>query len=650
MLKSLTALWLGLFLFHFVNSYYTSRRCYGTGDCHLLTKNQDGGFDDAKHQWLVECGDGEGAVAIRDDDSHFEGLSGLWCAFLFPLKQSSRGAYPYFPSCVVRNLTAAEYHCSGSESSPGNHSTELFVSGIYKEPDEKQVFVPSLMKCCEMPTDYKIDYSRCYYKKTFDRFGEHYTGEWLVKCDTHHLVTGMGKDVNPWDNKEHFTWIQCCPFYYTANQQQKTYSNLAKAIDKASYLFTSGSTFQPLLNDPGQFPQQQQPALTGTGRADFFPETSSPTGEFYQPARLATSGGPTQFHPSATYKPSTNYFATPSINNYPNSNHPSPNPFSQASNIPIGPQYQPSSSYPNNGYANYLYYNSPSNQTSPILEGPPMNAIQHYANVAAYQQFISTFNDLLNNYTKQQAAAPKVPNGEGFAGPAIGGYTPLVYQRPASDVPLQTAMENVAAGYVQPPLPSGLQNYVALTSPNPGQTLSSLYSGQLPSEHYSPEYAQPTGFGGTVDGSPYPLGGTADGSPYPPGGTADGSPYPPGGSGYGTGSSGHPQYGFASGHQGYLYGGGGQTQGSYGYGHGGGNAPVNPGGFGGNGGFVKQLYEQNQHLQYLLSNMKSQSKPVVPGPEPAISSVTVANSGGTLEIKTNGSQVLVNVPGNITAV
>ena len=48
-------------------------------------------------------------------------------------------------------------------------------------------------------------------------------------------------------------------------------------------------------------------------------------------------------------------------------------------------------------------------------------------------------------------------------------------------------MENAGDGYVQPPLPSGLQNYMALTSPNPGATLSNAFSG---SGSYIPQQQQ----------------------------------------------------------------------------------------------------------------------------------------------------------------
>ena len=81
----------------------------------------------------------------------------------------------------LRNLSAGEYHCSGSDKDNQTTTQELFVSGIkycnisqlfvlfprvffsgrptwcwksflfsgiYKEPNERQTFVPSLMKCC----------------------------------------------------------------------------------------------------------------------------------------------------------------------------------------------------------------------------------------------------------------------------------------------------------------------------------------------------------------------------------------------------------------------------------------------------------------------------------------------------------------------
>ncbi|GAV01966.1 hypothetical protein RvY_12589 [Ramazzottius varieornatus] len=410
------------------HGYYTSRRCYGTGDCHLLTKNQDGGFDDASHQWLSECNDGEGVVAIRDDDTHFEGLSGIWCSFLFPMKQSTKGVYPYYPSCAVRNLTAGEYHCRGEGQN--NQTQNLFVSGIYKEPDERQAFVPSLMKCCETPSEYRIDHSNCHYKKTFDRFGEHYTGEWLVKCDSHFVATGIGKDVNPWDSKEHFTWVQCCPLLYTP----KAAITLLPATIKASstqYLVSPAAenlNQVPILNDPGQVQQ-----MSSSARADIFPALYL-TASGQSPVQTTTIDGAS----TGQWLPKLPLPATQSLH---------------------GLQTIP----------------EPLPLTTTTYSAPAISAIQHAANVAAYKEFIHTFNDLLANYSKAQSQkATKEPQ---HAPPMSYQLVQTPLQNIQPPISLNSAFQTEGGfSFVQPPLPSGIQNYMALTSNNPGAALSSLYS------------------------------------------------------------------------------------------------------------------------------------------------------------------------------
>ncbi|XP_055328108.1 uncharacterized protein LOC129581191 [Paramacrobiotus metropolitanus] len=543
-----------------VVSYYTSRRCYGTGDCHLFTKNQDGGFEDAQHQWLVECNDGEGAVAIRDDDTHFEGISGVWCSFLFPLKESTRGSYPYYPSCVTRNLSAGEYHCRNAEQLDDANTThdQLFVTGVYKEPDDQRVFIPSTMKCCETPKGYQIDHTRCYYKKTFDRFGEHYTGEWLVKCDTHHVVTGIGKDVNPWDNKEHFTWIQCCPFTYVS-APVATYSSVSGSVNPNAALVEQLTAVAGLtnLNDPKYMTflssdllnynmptgleadttaakDRDTSPLIGMARVDI-PSEAIPqryrNSPVFDPAYIQSRSGVDS--DKMGYKYSTGTLLAELLRKQQFDPDQKVTPLGYLNPSMVG---VPSSTSAHTGYGGFPadYYlglnqypnmlkqmqqlawmnltgqnfSPPTTTPEPIQHSQEISAIQHAANVAAYNQFLSTFNQLLHTYRDQKLKAETERNNNEqrtsvtFPGnqrstsatksdimPPVAELRTLTAINPNIN-PLTTGIEDgiqqshpISARhhYVPFPLPSGLQNYLLLASRNPTAALSQIYADeQLP--------------------------------------------------------------------------------------------------------------------------------------------------------------------------
>ncbi|XP_055342661.1 uncharacterized protein LOC129591149 [Paramacrobiotus metropolitanus] len=103
------------------------------------------------------------------------------CKFMFPMKPLSKGVYSFYSICNVRNITKGvkEFYCYG-----------LF-SSIFQDPGG-----PSLIKCCKTPPGYHIDYSRCEWKFTDDKRGEHYDGYWLAKCDTNEVMIGLGQAVN----------------------------------------------------------------------------------------------------------------------------------------------------------------------------------------------------------------------------------------------------------------------------------------------------------------------------------------------------------------------------------------------------------------------------------------------------------------------
>ncbi|XP_055333948.1 uncharacterized protein LOC129585331 [Paramacrobiotus metropolitanus] len=194
--------------------YYDHVKCYGTGDCVIAAGNLGGGQNNDREKWMIECGDGEGMIGIYDFNYQFRGLSQVWCYFMFPLKPPSQGIYPYYPYCNVRNLTLREFYCY-DQYYPGD-TYNTFVTGLFALESYDPVY-PSLMKCCKTPPQYALDYSRCQWKYTHDKYGEHYDGQWIVKCDTNFVMTGLGQAMNPWDNYFHWVWIQCCPYITVGN-------------------------------------------------------------------------------------------------------------------------------------------------------------------------------------------------------------------------------------------------------------------------------------------------------------------------------------------------------------------------------------------------------------------------------------------------
>ncbi|XP_055342630.1 uncharacterized protein LOC129591122 [Paramacrobiotus metropolitanus] len=217
--RSLLALFL-LGVFVEVYTYYAHNRCFGSGDCIITTGYLGGGFADDYQKWLIECADGEAMIGIFDLYKQFLGINQVWCFFMFPMKPPSNGLYPYYPSCNVRNLTLREYYCY-DKFFPMD-TVDTFVTGYYgaSSADPMQV---TLQKCCKTPPGYKIDYTRCQWKYTHDKAGEHYDGYWVVKCDTHYVMTGTGQATNPWDSQLHIVWIQCCPVVTVPTAQNQLY-------------------------------------------------------------------------------------------------------------------------------------------------------------------------------------------------------------------------------------------------------------------------------------------------------------------------------------------------------------------------------------------------------------------------------------------
>jgi hypothetical protein len=384
---------------------------------------------------------------------------------------------------------------------------------------------------------------------------------------------------------------------------------------------------QPAFNDPGHI----QP-LSSSGRTDFYPEISG-SGGFIKPARL-TSSGPSQFY---SYKPSTssNYYYTQpatSTGNIPSSptifNNANPN-----TNV-YGPQRPGATSAENAGYypRSGTSYGGPATSSiyNQTLEGsppsPPMNSIQYYANLAAYHQFINTFNNLLSNFTKQQSAVGSEKSA-GYSGvPSEGSYTPPAYPNSPQPVSLATSLQMDSGEYVQPPLPSGLQNYMSLTSANPGATLSGMYSGSgLNGGAFPTETVYPTGQipVSVRDFTVNPQSGFVT-APFS-------STYP---NSYGANQQGSYDGSKHFGRWDQPEDINGQAEN---YKH-----------------YASQLQQQNQQLQYLLNakNAVSLNFDTKLSAEPTVNTLTVSNSAGSstglnVVLKTNGSLVL-NLPTNTT--
>ncbi|XP_055342639.1 uncharacterized protein LOC129591130 [Paramacrobiotus metropolitanus] len=195
-------------LFGTVVGYYSHYKSFGSGDTIITASYMGGGFVDDYHRWLIECNDGEGMIGIYDTSKQFTGISQVWCYFLFPKKPPSAGIYPFYPSCHVRNFSLHEYYCY--EKLWPVDTSDTFVTGLYS-PTIYDPVNPNLMKCCKTPPGYRLDYTRCQWKYTHDKAGEHYDGYWVTKCDTNFVMTGMGMGMNPWENQLHYTFIQCCP-------------------------------------------------------------------------------------------------------------------------------------------------------------------------------------------------------------------------------------------------------------------------------------------------------------------------------------------------------------------------------------------------------------------------------------------------------
>ncbi|XP_055351829.1 uncharacterized protein LOC129598099 [Paramacrobiotus metropolitanus] len=162
----------------------------------------------------------------------------MWCKFMFPMKKPAGGMYPYYDYCNVRDLTA------GAPALVGQKSMEFYCYDKYYPLDTYDTFVTAYMlpsayyrtgiaatanifvsttresyKCCRLPQGYHVDYSRCMYKYSHDKYGEHYDENqmFLMKCEKDHVMTGIGKAEGPWDSYTHLVWIQCCPLFYNTD-------------------------------------------------------------------------------------------------------------------------------------------------------------------------------------------------------------------------------------------------------------------------------------------------------------------------------------------------------------------------------------------------------------------------------------------------
>ncbi|XP_055350659.1 uncharacterized protein LOC129597215 [Paramacrobiotus metropolitanus] len=190
-----------------------------------------GGMSDDQSRWVMECHDGEAAIGFYAAGDYVA-PSYMWCKFVFPMKKPSGGLYPYYDYCNVRDLT------TGAPTAVGVSGDEFYCYDKYYPIDTYDTFVTAYLypnvyyrtgilgqslvvsresyKCCKLPLGYHLDYSRCMYKYSHDKWGEHYDENqmFLMKCDRDHLMTGIGKAEGPNDSSAHYVWIQCCPFFY----------------------------------------------------------------------------------------------------------------------------------------------------------------------------------------------------------------------------------------------------------------------------------------------------------------------------------------------------------------------------------------------------------------------------------------------------
>ncbi|XP_055344953.1 uncharacterized protein LOC129592845 [Paramacrobiotus metropolitanus] len=202
----------GLIILRRSGAYYDSITCYGTGDC--IISLTSGGHADDQHKWNTECHDGEAIVAIQDYGSDYQGFGQVWCKFMFPRKPPTFGMYPYYPWCNIRDMSLKEYYCYDKMYPSDTYDTFMTaLSSMQYFPGG--ISVSNSYKCCRLPEGYHLDYRRCEYKYTHDRWGEHYDGIfWFVICEKNYLVTGLGQSTNPWTNALHYVWIQCCPLVF----------------------------------------------------------------------------------------------------------------------------------------------------------------------------------------------------------------------------------------------------------------------------------------------------------------------------------------------------------------------------------------------------------------------------------------------------
>ncbi|XP_055350531.1 uncharacterized protein LOC129597110 [Paramacrobiotus metropolitanus] len=212
-------------------AYYRRYTSYGTGD--TLINVMTGGHADDAHRWATECMDGEAMVGVHDGGD-YGGLGNIWCKFMFPKKKPSFGIYPYFDFCNVRNLDVMhEYYCYDKYYPMDTYDTFVtgfnptvgyFYAGTLGTPlnpaltdlNAGNLRNDNLYKCCKLPHGYHLDYSRCQYRYTHDKFGEHYDENtmFMGKCDRDAVMTGIGRGENPWTAGLNFVWVQCCPLFY----------------------------------------------------------------------------------------------------------------------------------------------------------------------------------------------------------------------------------------------------------------------------------------------------------------------------------------------------------------------------------------------------------------------------------------------------
>ncbi|GAU96463.1 hypothetical protein RvY_07904-2 [Ramazzottius varieornatus] len=171
-------------------------------------------------------------VGIQDYQDDFFKLQNMWCKYMFPYKPASQGAYPYYPSCHVKDFAVPNQNfCFDAQNAARTVNT--FMTALRDDEFSFFIFRPGIgygtdgtqqYKCCKTPPGYYIDYVSCYYKPTRDQYWEYYDSQnhFVVFCTAGFVMTGIARKLSPINRDYHIEWIQCCRVGYGPPRVQVT--------------------------------------------------------------------------------------------------------------------------------------------------------------------------------------------------------------------------------------------------------------------------------------------------------------------------------------------------------------------------------------------------------------------------------------------